>query len=71
MDVSPEEVDHLVVEADAYSLASHLMWAFWALLQSKVRVLCSRFENHKAMVKVLICMFREPLQPALCRESVP
>ncbi|CAM9342005.1 unnamed protein product [Sphacelaria rigidula] len=35
IDVSPEEVDHLVVEADAYSLASHLMWAFWALLQSK------------------------------------
>ena len=36
-EVSAEEVDGLVTEADAYSLASHLLWASWSLLQSKVR----------------------------------
>lgn len=36
VDVSAEEVDRLVFEADAYSLSSHLMWGTWALLQSKV-----------------------------------
>lgn len=35
-DVSAAEVEGLVVEADAYSLASHLLWAMWGLLQSKV-----------------------------------
>lgn len=34
--VSEDEVEALVTEADAYSLASHLFWAMWALLQSKV-----------------------------------
>lgn len=37
-DVSAEEVEGLVTEADAYSLTSHLLWAMWALLQSKVRL---------------------------------
>lgn len=42
-DVCADEVEALVAEADAYSLASHLLWAMWALLQSKVRaVLLSR-----------------------------
>ncbi len=36
MEVSENEVEALVAEADAYSLASHLFWAMWALLQSKV-----------------------------------
>lgn len=35
--VDAKEVGGLVSEADAYSLASHLLWAMWALLQSKVR----------------------------------
>lgn len=35
-EVSADEVEALVAEADAYSLASHLLWAMWALLQSKV-----------------------------------
>ncbi|CAM9704225.1 unnamed protein product [Pylaiella littoralis] len=34
-DVSADEVEALVAEADAYSLASHLLWAMWALLQTK------------------------------------
>eukprot|EP00903_Cladosiphon_okamuranus_P017687 g16286.t1 len=34
-EVSADEVEALVAEADAYSLASHLLWAMWALLQSK------------------------------------
>ncbi|CAM9210738.1 unnamed protein product [Scytosiphon promiscuus] len=33
--VGADEVEALVSEADAYSLASHLLWAMWALLQSK------------------------------------
>lgn len=37
VDISEDEVEALVAEADAYSLASHLFWAMWALLQSKVR----------------------------------
>lgn len=37
-EVSLGEVEALVTEADAYSLASHLLWAMWALLQSKVRL---------------------------------
>lgn len=35
-EVSAGEVEGLVSEADAYSLASHLLWAIWSLLQSKV-----------------------------------
>ncbi|CBN79735.1 choline/ethanolamine kinase [Ectocarpus siliculosus] len=36
-EVNADEVENLVKEADAYSLASHLLWAMWALLQSKAR----------------------------------
>ncbi|CAM9340075.1 unnamed protein product [Ectocarpus sp. 8 AP-2014] len=36
-EVNADEVEDLVKEADAYSLASHLLWAMWALLQSKAR----------------------------------
>ncbi|CAN0393256.1 unnamed protein product [Laminaria digitata] len=36
-DVSAEEVEGLVSETDAYSLASHLWWALWSLIMSKVR----------------------------------
>ncbi|CAN0564832.1 unnamed protein product, partial [Ectocarpus sp. 12 AP-2014] len=33
-EVNADDVEDFVKEADAYSLASHLLWAMWALLQS-------------------------------------
>lgn len=46
-EVSAEEVDGLVSEADAYSLASHLLWASWALLQSKSETAAAGFDYIK------------------------
>eukprot|EP00904_Undaria_pinnatifida_P013937 jgi/Undpi1/9674/HiC_scaffold_27.g12130.m1 len=46
-EVSAEEVDGLVTEADAYSLASHLLWASWSLLQSKSETAAAGFDYIK------------------------
>ncbi|CAN0194423.1 unnamed protein product, partial [Hapterophycus canaliculatus] len=47
VDVSADEVEALVAEADAYSLASHLLWAMWALLQSKSNAAAPGFDYLK------------------------
>lgn len=56
-EVSAEEVEGLVSEADAYSLASHLLWAIWSLLQSKVGGAWLIFASTSSSVHSFVCLF--------------
>ena len=56
------EVDALVVEANVFSLASHLYWGIWALIQAKrvprTACRCMRLANADCCTHLLSCFVR-------------